>query len=80
MARALNHALRIQARPEARLTLLAMEAGYSDHSGLTRQLIRMFGVTPVGIRGTLGWEWLADRWLIRARDSSGNPYPLQSLS
>lgn len=64
-ARALHAALRLQADPLVRLVDLAVDVGYCDHSGLTRQLTRSFGVTPAGIRGTLGWEWLADRWLAR---------------
>lgn len=65
-ARALHAALCIQAQPDVRLLPLAMELGYSDPSGLTRRLTRTFGVTPAGIRGTLGWEWLLDRWLSNA--------------
>lgn len=65
-ARALHAALRIQAQPEVRLLPLAMERGYSDPSGLTRLFTRAFGVTPAGVRGTLGWEWLLDRWLAQA--------------
>jgi AraC-like DNA-binding protein len=63
LARALNAALRVQSSPDARVLEVAMDLGYTDHSGMTRQLTRAFGVTPAGIRGTLGWEWLADRWL-----------------
>lgn len=62
MARALHGALRIQARPDAALAALALELGYADRSGLSWQLTRAFGVTPVAVRGTLGWEWLLDRW------------------
>jgi AraC-like DNA-binding protein len=69
MGRALHCALRIQAQPEARLALLALQLGYSDPSGLSRQLTRAFGVTPVAVRGTLGWEWLVDRWLFRTERS-----------
>ena len=65
MARALHGALRIQAEPDTRLAMLAQDLGYSDRSGLTRQFTRTFGVTPVAVRGTLGWEWLLDRWLFR---------------
>lgn len=65
LARALHATLRLQAEPGGRLLPLALELGYSDHSGLTRHLSRTFGVTPAGIRGTLGWEWLAERWVAR---------------
>lgn len=66
MARALYSALRIQAEPEMPFLRLALELGYGDHSGLSRQLTRVFGFTPGAIRGTLGWEWLLHRWLARA--------------
>ncbi len=48
------------------LLTLAVECGYSDHSSLSRQCLRLFGLRPGAIRGTLGWEWLLDRWLRRA--------------
>lgn len=64
-ARALRSALKIQANPETPLLQLALELGYSDHSGFSRQLTRTFGVTPGAIQGTLGWEWLLNRWLSR---------------
>ncbi|MBW3569576.1 MAG: AraC family transcriptional regulator [Gemmatimonadetes bacterium] len=64
-ARALHAALCIQAQPQARLSQLALDLGYADHSGFSRQLSRAFGVTPAAVRGTLGWEWLLDRWLAR---------------
>jgi AraC-like DNA-binding protein len=76
MARALHGALRIQAQPEAALAPLALELGYADRSGLSWQLTRAFGVTPVAVRGTLGWEWLLDRWLHRpgaARSAAVTP-------
>jgi AraC-like DNA-binding protein len=65
-ARALYWALRIQAEPETPLLPLALAAGYSDHSGLCRQLVRTFGYTPGFVRGTLGWEWLLARWMAHA--------------
>jgi AraC-like DNA-binding protein len=48
------------------LLTVAVEGGYSDHSSLSRQSLRLFGVRPGAIRPTLGWEWLLDRWLRRA--------------
>lgn len=67
MGRALHGALRIQAQPDVPLAAVALEMGYADRSGLSWQLTRAFGVTPVAVRGTLGWEWLLDRWLHRPR-------------
>jgi AraC-like DNA-binding protein len=65
-AHAVRVALRLQAEGGAPLLTLAVECGYSDHSSLSRQSLRLFGVRPGAIRGTLGWEWLLDRWLRRA--------------
>lgn len=63
--RALRAALRLQADPNARVQAVALALGYSDHSGLARQITRTFGVTPSAIQGTLGWEWLMDRLMTR---------------
>ena len=86
-ARALDAALCLQAEPDARLLEVALARGYSDTSGITRQITRAFGVTPAAIRGTLGWEWLAERWYVNATARqevagvrNGNPLPLQTLS
>ena len=65
-ANAVRAALRLQAEEGAPLLALAVECGYSDHSSLSRQSLRLFGLRPGAIRGTLGWEWLLDRWLRRA--------------
>jgi AraC-like DNA-binding protein len=65
-AHAVRAALRMQAEDGAPLLALAVECGYSDHSSLSRQCLRLFGVRPGVIRRTLGWEWLLDRWLRRA--------------
>lgn len=61
--RALRAVLRIQAEPRVRVLDVAAEYGYSDHSGLSSQLARTFGVGVSAVRGTVGWEWLMDRWL-----------------
>jgi AraC-like DNA-binding protein len=55
----------MQAEPSAPLLALAVECGYSDHSSLSRQCLRLFGTRPGRIRGMLGWEWLMDQWLRR---------------
>jgi AraC-like DNA-binding protein len=65
-AHAIRAALRLQADPKVPLLTVAVECGYSDHSSLSRQSLRLFGVRPGAIRPTLGWEWLLDRWLHRA--------------
>jgi len=62
-AHAVRAALRLQAEEKAPLLALAVDCGYSDHSSLSRQSLRLFGVRPGAIRRTLGWEWLLDRWL-----------------
>jgi AraC-like DNA-binding protein len=66
---AIRAALRLQAEDSTPLLALAVECGYSDHSSLSRQCLRLFGVRPGAIRRTLGWEWLMDRWLSRAEGS-----------
>ena len=62
-AHAVRAALRLQAEQRVPLLTLAVDCGYSDHSSLSRQSLRLFGVRPGAIRRTLGWEWLVDRWL-----------------
>lgn len=62
-SRALHAVLRIQAEPDVHVLTVAEDCGYSDHSGLSRQLARTFGVGVSAVRGTVGWEWLLDRWL-----------------
>jgi AraC-like DNA-binding protein len=66
VAHALRAARRLQSEDHPPLLALAVECGYSDHSSLSRQSLRLFGVRPGAIRRTLGWEWLVDRWLARA--------------
>lgn len=65
VARALHAVLRLQAEPERPLLPLALELGYADHSALSHQLYRAFGVRPGAVRGLLGWEWLMERWMAR---------------
>lgn len=64
-ARAVHAALCLQRAQSTPLLDLAMELGYSDHSALSHQLIRVFGAPAGAIRRTLGWEWLLDSWLAR---------------
>jgi AraC-like DNA-binding protein len=64
-AHAVHASLRLQAEDSTPLLTIAVECGYSDHSSLSRQSLRLFGVRPGIIRRTLGWEWLLDRWLRR---------------
>lgn len=67
-ARALHASLRLQAEPDRALLPLALELGYADHSALSHQLRRAFGVRPREVRRALGWEWLLDRWFAQARE------------
>lgn len=62
-ARAVHSALRIQAEPRTSLLRIAHDFGYSDHSALSQLVHRAFRVRPGAIRGTLGWEWLMNRWI-----------------
>jgi AraC-like DNA-binding protein len=64
-ARSLYAALRIQASSTCSLTTIAHEQGYGNHASLSRQLLRVFGLRPSALRGTLGWEWLLMRWQAR---------------
>jgi AraC-like DNA-binding protein len=75
-ARALHAALRLQAEPRTSMLTVAVEAGYSDHSTLSRQVQNLFGVRPGRIRGTLGWEWLLERWLARGNCEMAPSPPL----
>lgn len=63
VARALHTVLRIQAEPGTPLLRIAHEFGYADHSALSQLVYRSFRVRPGAVRGTLGWEWLMQRWL-----------------
>lgn len=62
-ARALHSALRVQAEPSTCLLRIAHEFGYADHSALSQLVYRSFRIRPGAVRGTLGWEWLMNRWL-----------------
>jgi hypothetical protein len=46
---------------------VARRLRFADHSALAHLLRRSLGVTSQEIRGTLGWEWLLDRWLRSSR-------------
>lgn len=81
--RALYAVMCIQAEPHVRVLDVAAKYGYSDHSGLSRQLARTFGVGVSAVRGTVGWEWLLDRWMGSrglSRDASGKILPHQTLA
>jgi AraC-like DNA-binding protein len=71
LARALCAALRLQAVPRESLSDVALACGYSEHSTLSRQMIRLFDLRPSAVRELLGWEPLADRWLARCRRTRG---------
>jgi AraC-like DNA-binding protein len=73
-ARALHAALRIQGEPQTCLMRLAHTLGYADHSALSQLVYRAFGVRPGVIRGTLGWEWLMERWM-RSQRIAPSPRP-----
>ncbi|HEY9514307.1 MAG TPA: hypothetical protein VIQ74_01405 [Gemmatimonadaceae bacterium] len=65
VARAVHAALCLQRFPATPLLAAAMRLGYSDHSALSHQLSRLFGMRTEVIRRNLGWEWLLDAWLVR---------------
>lgn len=65
VARAIHAALSLQRAPQAPLFGLAIELGYCDHSALSHQFVRLFGLRASQVRRLLGWEWLLDSWLTR---------------
>lgn len=65
VAWALNVALRLQAEPGTPLFRLALDLGYADHSAICQLLRRVFDLRPGEVRGTVGWEWMLERWLQR---------------
>ncbi|HEX5387381.1 MAG TPA: helix-turn-helix domain-containing protein [Gemmatimonadales bacterium] len=77
-AHATHAALRLQRERQKPLLTLAVECGYSDHSSLSRQAVRLFGARPGEIRQTLGWEGLLDRWLGRATPGRGRARPAET--
>lgn len=64
LGQSLGAALTIQ-REGSSLLQVAWRHGYSVQSSLSRQFRHMFGLSPGRVRGTLGWEWLASRWVDR---------------
>jgi len=71
-ARALHAAVALQRDPACKVLEVALALGYSSDSALSRQLQQAFGVRPVQVRGTLGWEWLLHRWLRRAHPAGAS--------
>ncbi|HEX6534028.1 MAG TPA: helix-turn-helix domain-containing protein [Gemmatimonadaceae bacterium] len=65
VARAVHAALFLQRAPSTPLLEAAMRLGYSDHSALSHQLRRLFGMRTEVVRRNIGWEWLLDAWLVR---------------
>lgn len=73
LSRALQAALQIQGHPERSLSCIAHDLRYSDQTSLIRQIRHCFGLRPDAIRGTLGWEWLLDRWVTRVAERPADP-------
>lgn len=53
----------IQVDPWIPFEILARRSGFSEAAALSRAILRSTGLCPSRIRGTLGWKWLAFRWL-----------------
>ncbi len=70
-ARALRSALAVQGTRRPDLLQVALDLGLSDQSALSQQIYRAFGLRPGNLRGTLGWEWLMSRFLVRELDAAG---------
>jgi len=66
LARVLSCVFLIQRDLARPMLEIAIDAGYSDLSALSRQVYRSFGLRPGLLRGTLGWEWLVLEWLQRS--------------
>ena len=64
-SRTLRALLRLQMNSRLSVEAAALDSGFADHASLWRLTRALFGITPSALRGTLGWEWLADRWLQR---------------
>jgi len=58
----LRAALRIQREPDTSIEEVAYGTGIKATSTLYRRMDTLFGLTPGGLRGTLGWQWLLERW------------------
>lgn len=65
LGRALQALLALQVDVGQSVLRVAHEQGYADHSCLTQQFKRYFGVTPSEARTLMGWEWAIMRWLDR---------------
>lgn len=65
LGRTLHGSLRIQEQPALSLLRIAVSLGYQDQSALSKQIAHAFEIRPSAIRGTIGWEWLLDRWTRR---------------
>lgn len=91
VARALRAVLRLQAERTQSLLSIALDTGYSDHSALSRQILRLFDTRPLLVRHTVGWEWFLDRWMRKASpradtaarhpyvcDGSGHSWPART--
>jgi AraC-like DNA-binding protein len=72
VGKALETALAVQAEPNISLLEIAYRLGYSDQSSLSHQFRRLFELSPSAVRGTLGWEWLLERWFRRATAERGH--------
>lgn len=80
LARAVCVALRLQDAPDRPLLDVALDAGYSEHSTLSRQMVRLFGLRPSVIRTLLGWEPLVDRWVAREFAETAPSHPCDRRS
>jgi len=61
VARAIDAVLELQADPRRSATRVALDHGYSGHSGLNRLVANVFRLRVSAAREILGWEPLLDR-------------------
>lgn len=67
----LRAVMRIQGEPQTSIERIALQSGLSAASTLRRRTRRLFALPPSDFRGTLGWEWVVQRWMLKfCRDES----------
>jgi len=57
--------LRIQGEPETSIERIALASGLAASYSLLRRSRTLFGLPPSAFRGTLGWQWVVERWIER---------------
>lgn len=77
LGRLLHAVFMVQRQPGSSLELVALESGYGGRSHLSRHVKHYFGLRPGEIRGTLGWEWMMNRWVEGPRFNTTSEHVVQ---